>query len=234
MTPGRQATARWRSWHRVTGRWVTVTGQRREGDVLISVPDATPSGVTWSVLVSCRPRPAGTPAGTAGCPDSRGTARPFCARSGCLGSTLSSRQNSEFPTSAPMNKNTAQATVRRTVAGDCHAVNDVPGLVITARRAANRYVQRLRGTRPEFRAELAIRIRCPAACVRQRAGHTRRGSPAWFGQEQALSGGQVLEDRTVEARWTPGPAGRGYRQPVDRLARAARVRSARAEARRSS
>jgi hypothetical protein len=34
-------------------------------------------------------------------------------------------QNSEFPTSASMYKNTARPTLRRTVAGDCYAVNDV-------------------------------------------------------------------------------------------------------------
>jgi hypothetical protein len=34
-------------------------------------------------------------------------------------------QNSEFPTSAPMDKNTAWPTLRRTVAGTCYAVNDV-------------------------------------------------------------------------------------------------------------
>jgi hypothetical protein len=36
-------------------------------------------------------------------------------------------QNSEFPTPAPMYKNAARPTLRRTVVGDCYAVNDVLG-----------------------------------------------------------------------------------------------------------
>ena len=43
--PGRYATVRWHIWQRVTGRWVTVTGKRREGDLLICSYDATPAGV---------------------------------------------------------------------------------------------------------------------------------------------------------------------------------------------
>ena len=31
----------------VTGSWVTVTGKRRERDVLITSYDASPAGVTW-------------------------------------------------------------------------------------------------------------------------------------------------------------------------------------------
>ena len=43
--PGRYATVRWQIWQRVTGRWVTVTGKRREGDLLICLYDARPAGV---------------------------------------------------------------------------------------------------------------------------------------------------------------------------------------------
>ena len=46
MVPGQYTTVRWQSWYRVMGRWVTVTGKRREGDLLISFYSATPSGVT--------------------------------------------------------------------------------------------------------------------------------------------------------------------------------------------
>src|SRR5690348_16737634 len=35
MLPGRYATVRWQIWQRVTGRWVTVTGKRRERELLI-------------------------------------------------------------------------------------------------------------------------------------------------------------------------------------------------------
>jgi hypothetical protein len=43
--PGRYATVRWQIWQRVTGRWVTVTGKRREGDLLICPYGASPAGV---------------------------------------------------------------------------------------------------------------------------------------------------------------------------------------------
>jgi hypothetical protein len=43
--PGRYATVRWQIWQRVTGSWVTVTGKRREGDLLICLYDASPAGV---------------------------------------------------------------------------------------------------------------------------------------------------------------------------------------------
>jgi hypothetical protein len=36
---------RWQIWQRVTGRWVTVTGKRRESDLLICFYDASPAGV---------------------------------------------------------------------------------------------------------------------------------------------------------------------------------------------
>ena len=35
----------WQIWQRVTGSWVTVTGKRREGDLLICIYDASPAGV---------------------------------------------------------------------------------------------------------------------------------------------------------------------------------------------
>ena len=41
--PGRYATVRWQIWQRVTGRWVTVTGKRREGDLLICFYDVRPA-----------------------------------------------------------------------------------------------------------------------------------------------------------------------------------------------
>jgi hypothetical protein len=46
MLPGRQARVRSQIWQRVTGRWVTVTGKRRERDVLITSHGASPAGVT--------------------------------------------------------------------------------------------------------------------------------------------------------------------------------------------
>ena len=36
---------RWQISQRVTGSWVTVTGKRREGDLLICLHDASPAGV---------------------------------------------------------------------------------------------------------------------------------------------------------------------------------------------
>jgi hypothetical protein len=42
---GPDATVRWQIWQRVTGSWVTVTGKRREGDLLICLYDASPAGV---------------------------------------------------------------------------------------------------------------------------------------------------------------------------------------------
>ena len=36
---------RWQIWQRVTGSWVTVTGKRREGDLLICLYDARSAGV---------------------------------------------------------------------------------------------------------------------------------------------------------------------------------------------
>jgi hypothetical protein len=42
--PGRNATARWQISQRVTGSWVTITGKRREDDLLICLYDASPAG----------------------------------------------------------------------------------------------------------------------------------------------------------------------------------------------
>jgi hypothetical protein len=39
----RYATVRWQIWQRVTGSWVTITGKRREGDLLICIHDASPA-----------------------------------------------------------------------------------------------------------------------------------------------------------------------------------------------
>jgi hypothetical protein len=36
---------RWKIWQRVIGSWVTVTGKRRRGDLLIYPYDATSAGV---------------------------------------------------------------------------------------------------------------------------------------------------------------------------------------------
>jgi hypothetical protein len=44
--PGQQVTVRWQIWQRVTGRWVTVTGKRREPGLLIRPGDARPVAVT--------------------------------------------------------------------------------------------------------------------------------------------------------------------------------------------
>jgi hypothetical protein len=44
--PGRQATVRWQVWQRVTGGWVTVTGKRRECELLITSEDAGPAAMT--------------------------------------------------------------------------------------------------------------------------------------------------------------------------------------------
>ena len=55
--PARPATVRWQIWRRVTGRWVTVTGKRRELGLLIGSGDAGPVAVT--VLCAAR-----TPHGT--------------------------------------------------------------------------------------------------------------------------------------------------------------------------
>ena len=41
MVPGRYARVRSQIWQRVTGRWVTVTGKRRERGVLITLHDAS-------------------------------------------------------------------------------------------------------------------------------------------------------------------------------------------------
>jgi hypothetical protein len=43
--PGRYATVRRQISQRVTGGWVTVTGKRREGDLLICLYDACPAGM---------------------------------------------------------------------------------------------------------------------------------------------------------------------------------------------
>src|ERR1017187_5342573 len=43
--PGRYATVWWQSWQRVTGSRVTVTGKRREGDLLICLYNASLAGV---------------------------------------------------------------------------------------------------------------------------------------------------------------------------------------------
>jgi hypothetical protein len=43
----RQVRVRSQIWQRVTGRRVTVTGKRRERDVLITSYDASPAGVAW-------------------------------------------------------------------------------------------------------------------------------------------------------------------------------------------
>ena len=53
----RQATGRWQIWQRATGRWVTVTGKRREAGLLIRSGDARPVAVTL-------PCAARTPHGT--------------------------------------------------------------------------------------------------------------------------------------------------------------------------
>jgi hypothetical protein len=50
---GRYATVRWQIWQRVTGSWVTITGKRREGDLLICIYDAS----RGTVFV-CRPAPS--------------------------------------------------------------------------------------------------------------------------------------------------------------------------------
>ena len=60
--PGRYATVRWQIWQRVTGSWVTVTGKRREGDLLICLYDARPAGV---ILHGAHT--ALTPRGMSGC-----------------------------------------------------------------------------------------------------------------------------------------------------------------------
>jgi|GEM_PF-3238966 hypothetical protein len=41
---GSHATVRWQISQRVTGSWVTVTGKRREGDLLIWLCGASPAG----------------------------------------------------------------------------------------------------------------------------------------------------------------------------------------------
>src|SRR5215467_11955887 len=46
MLPGRYARVRSQIWQRVTGRWVTVTGKRREREVLITSHEASPPVVT--------------------------------------------------------------------------------------------------------------------------------------------------------------------------------------------
>lgn len=37
---------RWQIWQRVTGRWVMVTGKRRDREVLITVHDARSAAMT--------------------------------------------------------------------------------------------------------------------------------------------------------------------------------------------
>jgi hypothetical protein len=44
---------RWQIWQRVTGSWVTVTGNRREGDLLICLYDARPAGVIMPGCSRC-------------------------------------------------------------------------------------------------------------------------------------------------------------------------------------
>jgi hypothetical protein len=44
--PGRYAPVRWQIWQRMTGRCVTVTGKRRELELLITSRDAGPVGLT--------------------------------------------------------------------------------------------------------------------------------------------------------------------------------------------
>jgi hypothetical protein len=54
--PGRYATVWWQSWQRVTGSRVTVTGKRREGDLLISAPDL----VAYRRTILCAGESVGT------------------------------------------------------------------------------------------------------------------------------------------------------------------------------
>jgi hypothetical protein len=56
--PGRYATVRWHIWQRVTGSWVTVTGKRREGDLLICFNDARPAAVIVSRVFTAYARHA--------------------------------------------------------------------------------------------------------------------------------------------------------------------------------
>ena len=43
--PDRYATVKWQIWRLVTGRWVPVTGKRREGGLAICLYEARPVGV---------------------------------------------------------------------------------------------------------------------------------------------------------------------------------------------
>jgi hypothetical protein len=54
---------RWQIWQRVTGNWVTVTGKRREGDLLICFYDASSTGVILPSACAAR-----TPRGMSGQP----------------------------------------------------------------------------------------------------------------------------------------------------------------------
>jgi hypothetical protein len=54
--PGRYATVRWQIWQRVTGSWVTVTGKRREGDLLICIYHARPARVILHRMHATRTR----------------------------------------------------------------------------------------------------------------------------------------------------------------------------------
>ena len=49
--PGRYARVRWHIWQRVTGRWVTVTGNRRDAGLLITSYGASPAAVGTRCLV---------------------------------------------------------------------------------------------------------------------------------------------------------------------------------------
>ena len=48
---------RWQIRQRVTGSWVTVTGKRREGDLLICLYDAIPAG---GIMLRCPRRTQAT------------------------------------------------------------------------------------------------------------------------------------------------------------------------------
>lgn len=45
---------RWQIWHRVTGTWLTVTGKRRESDLLIYLYDAIPVEVIFPCACAAR------------------------------------------------------------------------------------------------------------------------------------------------------------------------------------
>ena len=59
--PGRQARVWWHIWQRVTGRWVTVTGKRREPGLPVTSRSACPAAV--ATPCPCAGRPAQRRAG---------------------------------------------------------------------------------------------------------------------------------------------------------------------------